>query len=151
MNCTALTVRILFLFNPSSLFGWSSVLQHQMCKMMALTFLSHSSRCIYPTYDYTHCLCDSIENITHSLCTKEFQARYVVANRLLYGWPVKWTIHLFMIALFWGWSIIGCSFLDGPRISGYAMLWTSTAQCSGNTAGWTSPTLWCPRGKSSSW
>lgn len=32
-------------------------------------------RCIYPTYDYTHCLCDSIENITHSLCTKEFQAR----------------------------------------------------------------------------
>lgn len=34
--------------------------------------------CIYPTYDYTHCLCDSIENITHSLCTKEFQARCVV-------------------------------------------------------------------------
>lgn len=32
--------------------------------------------CIYPTYDYTHCLCDSIEHITHSLCTKEFQARY---------------------------------------------------------------------------
>lgn len=31
--------------------------------------------CIYPTYDYTHCLCDSIEHITHSLCTKEFQTR----------------------------------------------------------------------------
>ena len=31
--------------------------------------------CIYPTYDYTHCLCDSIEDITHSLCTKEFQSR----------------------------------------------------------------------------
>uniref|UniRef100_A0A1I8F4I2 glutamine--tRNA ligase n=1 Tax=Macrostomum lignano TaxID=282301 RepID=A0A1I8F4I2_9PLAT len=29
-----------------------------------------SKWCIYPTYDYTHCLCDSIENITHSLCTK---------------------------------------------------------------------------------
>src|SRR5690606_37035231 len=27
---------------------------------------------IYPTYDYTHCLCDSFENITHSLCTTEF-------------------------------------------------------------------------------
>ncbi|WVN88093.1 glutamine-tRNA ligase [Cryptococcus depauperatus CBS 7841] len=27
---------------------------------------------IYPTYDFTHCLCDSIENITHSLCTTEF-------------------------------------------------------------------------------
>lgn len=39
--------------------------------------LSYLSRCIYPTYDYTHCLCDSFENITHSLCTKEFQARYV--------------------------------------------------------------------------
>lgn len=37
--------------------------------------LHPSRRCIYPTYDYTHCLCDSIEHITHSLCTKEFQAR----------------------------------------------------------------------------
>lgn len=37
--------------------------------------LSVLCRCIYPTYDYTHCLCDSIEHITHSLCTKEFQAR----------------------------------------------------------------------------
>ena len=32
--------------------------------------------CVYPTYDYTHCLCDSIENISHSLCTKEFQSRW---------------------------------------------------------------------------
>ena len=40
--------------------------------------------CIYPTYDYTHCLCDSIENITHSLCTKEFQARCVVAVMVVY-------------------------------------------------------------------
>lgn len=46
---------------------------------MALVPGAHSllpSRCIYPTYDYTHCLCDSIEHITHSLCTKEFQARW---------------------------------------------------------------------------
>jgi len=27
---------------------------------------------VYPTYDFTHCLCDSFENITHSLCTTEF-------------------------------------------------------------------------------
>jgi glutaminyl-tRNA synthetase len=27
---------------------------------------------IYPTYDFTHCLCDSFEGITHSLCTTEF-------------------------------------------------------------------------------
>jgi len=31
--------------------------------------------CIYPTYDYTHCICDSIEHITHSLCTLEFENR----------------------------------------------------------------------------
>lgn len=31
--------------------------------------------CIYPTYDYTHCTVDSLENITHSLCTLEFETR----------------------------------------------------------------------------
>jgi glutaminyl-tRNA synthetase len=36
---------------------------------------------IYPTYDFTHCLCDSFENITHSLCTTEF-----VAARESYEW-----------------------------------------------------------------
>uniref|UniRef100_A0A7S3HZG3 glutamine--tRNA ligase n=2 Tax=Favella ehrenbergii TaxID=182087 RepID=A0A7S3HZG3_9SPIT len=33
------------------------------------------SWCIYPTYDFTHCLVDSLENITHSLCTLEFEIR----------------------------------------------------------------------------
>jgi glutaminyl-tRNA synthetase len=28
---------------------------------------------IYPTYDFAHCLCDSFEDITHSLCTTEFE------------------------------------------------------------------------------
>lgn len=50
--------------------------------------------CIYPTYDYTHCLCDSIENITHSLCTKEFQNRrstyYWLCNSLDLYCPVQW-------------------------------------------------------------
>ena len=49
-----------------------SVFVYQLLRRSSLIF----PRCIYPTYDYTHCLCDSIENITHSLCTKEFQARY---------------------------------------------------------------------------
>lgn len=31
--------------------------------------------CIYPTYDFTHCINDSLENITHSLCTLEFEIR----------------------------------------------------------------------------
>ncbi len=36
---------------------------------------------IYPTYDFTHCLSDSIERITHSLCTLEFED-----HRPLYDW-----------------------------------------------------------------
>mmetsp|Transcript_12929 Transcript_12929/g.19369 ORF Transcript_12929/g.19369 Transcript_12929/m.19369 type:complete len:465 (+) Transcript_12929:1017-2411(+) len=31
--------------------------------------------CIYPTYDFTHCIIDSLEDITHSLCTMEFETR----------------------------------------------------------------------------
>jgi len=31
--------------------------------------------CIYPTYDFTHCIVDSLENISHSLCTLEFEIR----------------------------------------------------------------------------
>jgi len=50
--------------------------------------------CIYPTYDYTHPLCDSIEHITHSLCTKEFQshrsAYYWLCNALGIYCPVQW-------------------------------------------------------------
>ena len=37
--------------------------------------------CIYPMYDFTHCLSDSIEEITHSICTLEFEN-----NRPLYDW-----------------------------------------------------------------
>ena len=37
--------------------------------------------CIYPMYDFTHCISDALENITHSLCTLEFEN-----NRPLYDW-----------------------------------------------------------------
>ncbi len=37
--------------------------------------------CIYPMYDFTHCLSDSIEGITHSICTLEFEN-----NREVYDW-----------------------------------------------------------------
>ena len=37
--------------------------------------------CVYPMYDFTHCLSDSLEGITHSICTLEF-----VNNRELYDW-----------------------------------------------------------------
>ncbi|CBY38578.1 unnamed protein product [Oikopleura dioica] len=50
--------------------------------------------CIYPTYDFTHCLCDSIEHISHSLCTKEFQARrssyFWLCNAVDVYCPVQW-------------------------------------------------------------
>tara|TARA_R110002167_G_scaffold73942_22_gene207315 strand:+ start:2527 stop:4194 length:1668 start_codon:yes stop_codon:yes gene_type:complete len=39
--------------------------------------------CIYPMYDFTHCISDAIEGITHSLCTLEFQD-----NRRLYDWVI---------------------------------------------------------------
>jgi glutaminyl-tRNA synthetase len=37
--------------------------------------------CVYPMYDFAHCLSDSIEGITHSICTLEFEN-----NRVLYDW-----------------------------------------------------------------
>ncbi|MDP7236062.1 MAG: glutamine--tRNA ligase/YqeY domain fusion protein [Candidatus Latescibacteria bacterium] len=37
--------------------------------------------CVYPMYDFTHCISDSIEGVTHSLCTWEFEN-----NRPLYDW-----------------------------------------------------------------
>lgn len=37
--------------------------------------------CIYPMYDFAHCISDAIEGVTHSLCTLEFQD-----NRRLYDW-----------------------------------------------------------------
>jgi glutaminyl-tRNA synthetase len=39
---------------------------------------------IYPTYDFTHCLVDSFENITHSLCTTEFEM-----SRESYEWLIN--------------------------------------------------------------
>ncbi|NDV22797.1 glutamine--tRNA ligase/YqeY domain fusion protein [Desulfovibrio sp. JC022] len=40
--------------------------------------------CIYPMYDFTHCISDSLEKITHSICTLEFEN-----NRALYDWTLE--------------------------------------------------------------
>ena len=40
--------------------------------------------CVYPMYDFTHCISDAIEGISHSLCTLEFQD-----NRRLYDWVIE--------------------------------------------------------------
>ncbi len=50
-----------------------------------IKFASHPKTgdkwCVYPMYDYTHCISDALENITHSLCTLEFED-----HRPLYDW-----------------------------------------------------------------
>ncbi|ERN05736.1 glutamine--tRNA ligase isoform X1 [Amborella trichopoda] len=40
--------------------------------------------CIYPSYDYAHCIVDSLENVTHSLCSLEFETR-----RASYYWLLE--------------------------------------------------------------
>ncbi len=44
-------------------------------------YRSGDAWCIYPTYDYAHCISDSMEGITHSICTLEFEI-----HRPLYDW-----------------------------------------------------------------
>jgi len=53
--------------------------------------------CVYPTYDYTHCIVDSLEYISHSLCTTEFALRqhasgsyYWLLDALRIYKPVTW-------------------------------------------------------------
>ena len=57
-------------------------------------FRTGSEWCIYPTYDYTHCLVDSFEDITHSLCTTEFrlsrESYYWLVDALEVYKPVQW-------------------------------------------------------------
>ncbi|MDH4220938.1 MAG: glutamine--tRNA ligase/YqeY domain fusion protein [Candidatus Aminicenantes bacterium] len=47
----------------------------------AIHYRTGAQWCIYPMYDFAHCLSDSIEKITHSICTLEFEN-----NRPLYDW-----------------------------------------------------------------
>ncbi|KAI7758304.1 hypothetical protein M8C21_014666, partial [Ambrosia artemisiifolia] len=50
--------------------------------------------CVYPSYDYAHCIVDSLENITHSLCTLEFETRrasyYWLLDALSLYQPYVW-------------------------------------------------------------
>ncbi len=51
--------------------------------------------CIYPMYDYTHCISDALENITHSICTLEFED-----HRPLYDWVLERIVALLRPAQF---------------------------------------------------
>ena len=54
-------------------------------------FRTANQWCIYPTYDFTHCISDAIEGITHSLCTLEFQDNRAVYDWILTHLPIKKT------------------------------------------------------------
>ena len=45
---------------------------------------------MYPSYDYTHCLVDALENVTHSMCTLEFESRRASYYWLLEVCTVGW-------------------------------------------------------------
>ncbi|THG14171.1 hypothetical protein TEA_000747 [Camellia sinensis var. sinensis] len=46
-----------------------------MYDLIAYRIKARDKWCIYPSYDYAHCTVDSLENVTHSLCTLEFETR----------------------------------------------------------------------------
>jgi len=52
--------------------------------MRASHYRTGDQWCIYPTYDFAHCLEDAFEGVTHSLCTLEFEV-----HRPLYDWILK--------------------------------------------------------------
>jgi len=51
--------------------------------------------CIYPMYDYTHCISDALENISHSVCTLEFED-----HRPLYDWALERIVPVLRAPLF---------------------------------------------------
>jgi glutaminyl-tRNA synthetase len=67
----------------------------QMWDLVAYRIMFHAhpmtgdAWCIYPSYDYSHCIIDSLENITHSLCTLEFEMR-----RESYFW-LLWVLKIY--------------------------------------------------------
>lgn len=64
--------------------------------------------CIYPTYDYSHCLVDSIENVTHSLCSLEFESRQSINGS--YHWVGSSLSCFLEIELLgvWCFLVVGC-------------------------------------------
>ena len=114
-----------------------------------------SKWCIYPTYDYAHCICDSLENITHSLCTLEFGRRQVRVRVVCctksqdeIGTRNWNTVTAFRVRACVVWP-------RSPRTGRTTGCWTSwafTSRRRGSTAAATSPATSCPSASStSSW
>lgn len=54
---------------------------------------THDAWCIYPMYDYTHCISDALEHITHSCCSLEFED-----HRPLYDWIISHLVQAGLLA-----------------------------------------------------
>lgn len=84
--------RIKYLPHPHA--GLFQLIFFQFQIFSFLFFFLGDKWCIYPSYDYTHCIIDSLENITHSLCTTEFIVRresyYWLLDALELYKPVVW-------------------------------------------------------------
>ena len=54
-------------------------LKHKIQVAYRIKYIPHPHAgdkwCVYPTYDYTHCIIDSLEHIDYSICTLEFETR----------------------------------------------------------------------------
>lgn len=59
-------------------------IRHQTHARVASGELAGQEWCVYPTYDYAHCMSDAIEGVTHSLCTLEF-----IDHNEIYDWFVR--------------------------------------------------------------
>lgn len=94
--------------------------------------------CVIPlNKSHTHCVPKSSRPGRHEAFNSLSHASQTGLHSLVYI-DVLWPYSLFCVA-----GVL--------HISGCVTLWTCTALCSGSMAAWTSPTLLCPRGKSSNW
>ena len=92
---------------------------------------STDAYCIYPTYDYTHCLVDSIENVTHSLCTLEFETRQAPNG------PYYWLLHALDMYKPITWEFSRCNITY--NVLSKRKLNTLVSQ--GHVSGWDDPRL----------
>ena len=89
--------------------------------------------CVYPMYDYAHPLSDSLENITHSCCTLEFETR-----RELYYWPLQ-QLNLFK-PFVWEFSRLNLTFTITSKRKIARLI------ADGAVAGWSDPRLFTIEG-----
>lgn len=94
-NHRTLTCGIRWMVHHSAATNRSITIEMQVAYRIKYVPHPHAGRdwCIYPTYDYTHCIIDSLEHIDYSICTLEFETRresyYWVRTNALKPWCFK--------------------------------------------------------------